>query len=204
MLNDCGMTSPSPNGFDIKSLSLGEDKMSGNYFSGVQKVSRSKTARNLPQIPARPSIQVSSVWSGVRSPLAKTLKSHVALRTNEDRDMSMRRTFGMLGREECIASITHDLTSIVDGIIAHNKILKGSDRSDLFEILTLFVNNLPIGALNSISRKDLETQVEQIILEEAVLSPGLIFKMPYRNKTTIDMTIKSITRGYPTLPNFED
>ena len=110
----------------------------------------------------------------------------------------------MLGREERIASIKRDLPSIVDCIIAHNHVFQDLNRADLNEILKLFLNKMPLGILNSISQKDLETQIEKVMADEQFLSPGFFVDMPYRKKTTINVKINSITRGLPSFPDFED
>ena len=44
---------------------------------------------------------------------------------------------------------------------------------------------------------------DSLSLEE-FLDAGFYIKMPYRKKNTIKVTIKSITRGFPKFPDFED
>lgn len=74
------------------------------------------------------------------------------------------------GVKECIISISRNLPSIVDGLVARNPDFAYIDKRDLNKKLNRIINNLPSEILMSISRDDLESRIEKIMILESMVS----------------------------------
>jgi hypothetical protein len=126
----------------------------------------------------------------------------VPLKENDPQKRCMVEVVGMPNREARVFSLAKDLPNIVDTIKTRNS---GFLRPEnLNKNLGFIIAEMSLEQLNSFSKNDLETHIENRLIEEEFLSPGFSIKMPCHEKTTINVRINSITRGFPRPIDFEE
>ncbi len=96
------------------------------------------------------------------------------------------------------------IQEIVDNIIDGNLIFKDLNRVELDGVLKSYLGKIPYDELISIGKKEMEIRIKKIMATEHFLNPGFFIEMPYRKRTTINAKIGNITRGLPSVPDFED